>query len=120
MFNVLDITDYFILLTDNQDCEATISSLKLQKLSYLAYYHYKLKCNKSLFNDIIILANNRPIIPVIEYRYYEYGKLPVPSITYEQNIYPFDKSMSDFLHDIFYEYARYEPYKIQEIINSYI
>jgi len=117
--NVLDITNYFIFLTDNQDCNATISSLKLQKLSYLAYHHYKLKYNKSLFNDIIILANNHPIIPVIDNHYHKCGKLPV-SITDNQPLYPFDRCTSDFLYDIFYEYARFEPYKIQEIINSYI
>lgn len=73
MHTANEIADWFIAWAEDEH-EATLSNLKLQKLLYYAQGHHLGQTGRPLFSEQIQAWSHGPVVPQIYHRFKKYGR----------------------------------------------
>ena len=96
MHTANEIADWFIAWAEDEH-EATLSNLKLQKLLYYAQGHHLGRTGLPLFPDRIQAWSHGPVVPEIYHRFKKYGR---------SEISPDDEISDDFNWDDYSDVSR--------------
>ncbi|RLC18584.1 MAG: hypothetical protein DRI57_08225 [Deltaproteobacteria bacterium] len=116
MYSAFDITNYFLIMAD-EDSGELLSNMKLQKLLYYAQgTHLTLK-GTPLFSEKILAWVHGPVVSEIYYHYQDYGKTGIPAP--EPNVLPeFDDETLEILEDVFTVYGQFSAWKLRDLTHE--
>lgn len=113
---IFDVANYFLKIVD-RDSGSTITPLKLQKILYYAQGYYLAMTSNALFKEDFEAWAHGPANPKIydKYKDFGYGAIDEPNI---KDIPKLDKSISEFLSDIWNTFGIYDGKYLEELTHN--
>ncbi|ETD72359.1 hypothetical protein V757_04390 [Pelistega indica] len=116
MLSVRDVADFFLSPVDEEDGEATISNLKLQKLLYYAQGYSLALFGQKLFDENISCWTHGPVVESIYHQFKIYGSSPLPVAHIEMNKYN-DEHLY-ILNRVRREYGQFTAWKLRDMTHE--
>lgn len=110
------IAEWFLAWAEDEE-EAVVSNLKLQKLLYYAQGHFLARTGKPLFNEDIQAWGHGPVVAPIYHEYKQHGRDGIPS----DPDFAFDEVDSEttrFLMSIWETFGAKTAWKLREMTHT--
>lgn len=118
MYNAMTIAKWFIAWAE-EDEEADLSNLKLQKLLYYAQGQHLARYDAPLFGDEVVAWSTGPAVPDVYREYERFGSRNVVLPRDDQfNFADVDKPTSKFLGTVWNTYAVYAAWHLRDMIHE--
>lgn len=115
-YNAKTIAEWFLAWAEDED-EAVVSNLKLQKLLYYAQGHHLARRHRPLFSEEIQAWGHGPVVKDIYHAYKEYGRSGIPSDP-NFSFSEVDDKTTKFLVQIWDTFGSKTAWKLREMTHN--
>jgi len=115
--DVLDVANFFLIASDNEENQDGISNMKIQKLLYYAQGFHLALFDAPLFSSAIKAWTHGPVCPNVYHEYKKYGKNPIPVPT-KFSYKVFSKEQIDLLNEVYEVFGQFSAGKLRRMTHE--
>jgi uncharacterized phage-associated protein len=117
MINAKDVAEFFIMKGIQDEEEAGISNLKLQKLLYYAKGFHQAIFEETLFPEKLWAWTHGPVVPDTYHQYKNYGAGPITTQEYDPSS-KFDEEQLELLNEVWSVFGQFSAWKLRDMSHN--
>lgn len=117
MVNARDVAEFFVMKGIQDEEEAGISNLKLQKLLYYAKGFHQALFDKALFDEKLWAWTHGPVVPDMYHEYKIYGAGPITVSQYDSSA-KFDEEELELLNEVWSVFGQFSAWKLRDMSHN--
>lgn len=117
MINAKDVAEFFIMKGIQDEEEAGISNLKLQKLLYYAKGFHQAIFEEALFPEKLWAWTHGPVVPDMYHQYKSYGAGPITAQEYDPSS-KFDEEQLELLNEVWSVFGQFSAWKLRDMSHN--
>jgi uncharacterized phage-associated protein len=117
MIKAKDVAEFFVMKGVQDEEEAGISNLKLQKLLYYAKGFHQALFDDALFPEELKAWTYGPVVPDIYHEYKKYGAAPISELEYDP-IKKFDDEQLELLNEVWSVFGQFSAWKLRDMSHN--
>jgi uncharacterized phage-associated protein len=117
MITAKDVAEFFIMKGIQDEEEAGISNLKLQKLLYYAKGFYQAIFDEPLFPEKLWAWAHGPVVPEIYHQYKTCGSGPITTLEHDPS-HKFDKEQLELLNEVWSVFGQFSAWKLRDMSHN--
>lgn len=117
MINAKDVAEFFITKGIQDEEEAGISNLKLQKLLYYAKGFHQAIFDKALFSEKLWAWTHGPVVTGMYHEYKSYGSGSITELQFDPSS-KFDEEQLELLNEIWSVFRQFSAWKLRDMSHN--
>jgi len=117
MIKAKDVAEFFIMKGLQDEEEAGISNLKLQKLLYYAKGFHQAIFDKTLFPEKLWAWTHGPVVPDVYHEYKKYGAGPITELQCNPSD-TFNEDQLELLNEVWSVFGQFSAWKLRDMSHN--
>jgi uncharacterized phage-associated protein len=115
--NAMDVAEYFINRSYEDDSGEVMTHLKLQKLVYYAQGFHLAVFGTVLFEEAVVAWQHGPVVPQLWEKFKQYGSTPIPKPIGDSTRL-FSEQQQELLEEVYEVYGQFSAWKLRNLTHN--